>query len=520
LLHVQDPGANTGSIHVGSTIAGGDAKLIHFGDPGFVYIGENGADDRLEMKASSVYFNTGNVGIGTATPLQKLDVIGNIQATGFIGDGSQLTNLPSSSQWTTSGGDISYSSGNVGIGTTTPVSLLDVRGPNPIVTLGTSGGTSGALYLGNNAHGFQRGFPTLGGNNSLGVYTTAGDLFLSTNGAATGEFVLKDAGNVGVGTLTPLAKMSVRGKFYARGDGDGTDGDVYAPTIDLAVDDSDSGLEVPADGNLALWTNNVERVRVTSAGNVGIGTTNPGAKLQVFAGSGASSWDDVIIGYGGYNSGEEHKINFDDGVGHIGSLMVGWDGSGYFSVGNLYSGTHQNGTKQLTVRGNGNVGIGVFSPAYRLELPNVANSTGQGRANAWVTYSDSRVKSHQRPLNYGLNALMKVRPKSYLHHASEYVNGELVLRDGAQSLGLIAQELYDVIPEAVSKPVDDSKDLWSVDYDRLIPVLIKAIQEQQALITAQQTSIDALKASVEELKSEKVKSNKTAANIESAGNQK
>lgn len=53
------------------------------------------------------------------------------------------------------------------------------------------------------------------------------------------------------------------------------------------------------------------------------------------------------------------------------------------------------------------------------------------------------------------------------------------------TLALFAQALYKVIPEAVSKPEDESKDLWAVDYTRIIPVLVKSVQQQQKIIEDQ-----------------------------------
>lgn len=72
----------------------------------------------------------GSVGIGTTNPQSKLDVNGTITANKFQGDGSLLTNLPvgSGSNWTKSGSNLSYTLGNVGIGTSSPSERLHVNG--------------------------------------------------------------------------------------------------------------------------------------------------------------------------------------------------------------------------------------------------------------------------------------------------------------------------------------------------------------------------------------------------------
>ncbi len=81
-LHVQDPGVETGSIQVGGTGASGDARLIYFGDGDYVYIGEKGADDTMELTAKRFYFNptSTGVGIGTSSPIAPLHVV----KSGFV----------------------------------------------------------------------------------------------------------------------------------------------------------------------------------------------------------------------------------------------------------------------------------------------------------------------------------------------------------------------------------------------------------------------------------------------------
>lgn len=132
-----------------------------------------------------------------------------------------------------------------------------------------------------------------------------------------------------------------------------------------------------------------------------------------------------------------------------------------------------------TVEVNGQFGVNLNNPTYAIHLPNnVAIGTGQGRANAWTTYSDNRVKSNQQSLENGLSLVNQMTPKTYFHHSGNFENGILNLsNDGENTLGFIAQELYEVLPEAVQKPKNETKSLWSINYDKIIPVTVKAIQE-------------------------------------------
>lgn len=139
------------------------------------------------------------------------------------------------------------------------------------------------------------------------------------------------------------------------------------------------------------------------------------------------------------------------------------------------------------------VGIGLMNPTFALHLPNDINN-GEARAETWSTYSDRRIKTDIAPLQSSLSTLMQLQPVGYVQHPSEFKEGQLSVDEsqGEPKQGFIAQDLYEVVPHAVHRPEDESKQLWGVDYSSLIPLLTSAIQEQQA-------EIEALKAQVKKL---------------------
>ena len=149
---------------------------------------------------------------------------------------------------------------------------------------------------------------------------------------------------------------------------------------------------------------------------------------------------------------------------------------------NNYVFLYEGGTNSLVSRG-GKIGIGNVNPIYKLELQNNSNYyIGKARAYSWTTYSDGRLKKNRSSLKYGLNEILKLNPLEYDHHSSTNENGQLeILDDSEHTIGLIAQEVNKIIPEAVNEPTEEH-DLWCMDYEKLIPVLIKGMQEQQKLI--------------------------------------
>lgn len=112
--------------------------------------------------------------------------------------------------------------------------------------------------------------------------------------------------------------------------------------------------------------------------------------------------------------------------------------------------------------------------------------------NAVIQTSDLRLKKNVKSLPYGLQEVLQLRPVTF-----EWKNS----KDESAKLGLIAQEIQTIIPEVVNVGNDEQK-MLGVKYADLIPVLIKAIQEQNKLIADQKKENGELKAALEKLEAQ------------------
>lgn len=143
----------------------------------------------------------------------------------------------------------------------------------------------------------------------------------------------------------------------------------------------------------------------------------------------------------------------------------------------------------MVILDNGNIGMGTSTPNYQLEV------NGTIKANNVSETSDIRLKRDVTPLNNSLQKVLKLRGVNYYWKSEEEIKTVLGTHEKCQypetkQVGVIAQEVEEVVPEVVAT---DAKGFKSVDYSKLVPVLIEAIKEQQ-------NEIEELKKMVEELK--------------------
>ena len=292
-----------------------------------------------------------------------------------------------------------------------------------------------------------------------------------------------------------------------------SDVDGSAATPAIRGTDANTGIFFPAADTIAFSEGGTESMRLDSSGNVGIGTSSPSQKLHVVGKVLAT--DNLEF------STADTAVVFQSGAGRFftgGSERARINSSGQFFIGNT-TGVSSGGRAQVVQTDQGNAALSVdatnASFDYNVLFLNTTRAAssafdyiqcdsggyaaGQFRVrgdgvifaqNTTVqSISDARTKENVRDANEGLDTILGLRPVRF-----DFKEG--FGNNRKNQLGFIAQEVETIFPDAVdvAGELDENGEPYkSVGPSAMIPVLVKAIQEQQQMIETLQAEVTALK---------------------------
>ena len=344
---------------------------------------------------------------------------------------------------------------------------------------------------------------------NTGIFFPAADTIAFSEGGVE-SMRIDSSGNVGIGTASPTTKLDNTGSFRSTGATDPTSGTglelSYRSTYGdvLAYNRTSSAFaELQIRGAPVIFGNaGGERMRIDSSGNVGIGTASPSAKFQVDSSSATYSANI-----------RARNSNFGSGVvgAASGILTVATDMNNiaFYTGSNLgVDGTSAPTNERMRIDSSGNLVVGTTSASGNgtiLTLKNPSNATVWGAgpntggtflvynasgvgvylgsgATSWSASSDERTKTTIVPFENALEKVCTLRAGTGRYLKDE----ETVSRSF-----LIAQDVQAVLPEAVNVQ-DDEIGTLGLQYTDVIPLLVAAIKEQQALILSLTTRITAL----------------------------
>jgi hypothetical protein len=427
-------------------------------------------------------------------------------------------------------GDLLYAS------TTTALSkLADVATGNALISGGVSTAPSwGKIGLTTHVSGT---LPTANGGTNLTSFTSGGVVYASSTSAlTTGSALVFNGTSLGVGVTPSVQYSGIKSlqvgsttnlfdngastKFYHNAYTAAAGDETYLTTGYaqgyLMASNGQHQWYTAASGTAGNTFSFTQAMTLDASGQLGVGTTSPNERLTINSASAGSArigvqYNGSAIALLGSYSGIVGSGNATDMlIGAANVLAFASGGAGterarIDSSGNLLVGTTTAvlAGKIVSVASGNQTAIALrnstaayascyaehtvnSSTGYAAYFTNTGSGTGLYISNtaAWQSTSDERLKTDIQDLD-STARLLQLRPVDYLWK-SQLTSDE----PNKRNLGFIAQEVKDVFPELVGVAPDG---MFSVEYTGLIAPLVKAIQEQQALITQLQADVAALK---------------------------
>ncbi|MBU2974741.1 tail fiber domain-containing protein, partial [Zobellia sp. B3R18] len=405
--------------------------------------------------AGDIYFNSGKVGVGTDSPDANFEVSG----IGTLRNRMTSTDARSVSlQWMRTG------AANTDWAFTAGEGRMELMYSSTDLT----GGSVHTRLLDDGTLDVVKGIRSgdLAGTGERNVMADAdGNLMIGTGSGGSSlweedeDNIYRSSGNVGVGVSNPEKKMHVGGNLFVQTNLGGlifgfpNNGNQWR--YSTRSQGADLQLETKLDGSSSFLT----RFRMFQGGEFQFGpSSNTSSWVHVLNNSTITKPLLKLEEDGDDFSRLEFKNTESDAFWHIAGIAKDGANGGQNSRLNFYFRNDQGASNRMAITGDGDVFVN----------------------GSLVHNSDARLKKNIKNLDYGLDEVLRLQPKSYLWLDDR--------SSGKRCLGLIAQEVQQIIPEIIYEEVDAENTL-SLSYTQLIPIVVTAIQEQQLIIEQQSGKI-------------------------------